>query len=72
MFTVDTHSVLGTYSLIFNSQGGWNKLGGGAKISKSINMEVGINVEGRIFRKKLIYICNKGGNLLPKGKCRGY
>ena len=28
------------------SRGGWNKRGGGAKVAKSINVEVGINVEG--------------------------
>ena len=30
------------YSHLFNSQGGWNKHGGGAKDAKSINVEVGI------------------------------
>ena len=37
--------VLRVYSHLSNSRGGWNKPGGGAKVSKSINMEVGINVE---------------------------
>ena len=38
-----------------NSQGGWNKRGGGAKVAKSINVEVGI------FWKKLVHDCNKRG-----------
>ena len=50
-----------TYSHLSNSQGGWNKRGGGAKFAKSINVEVGINVEGGIFWKKLVYNCNKRG-----------
>ena len=29
-----------------NKHGDWNKRGGGAKVAKSINVEVGINVEG--------------------------
>ena len=48
-------------SLISNSSGGWNKRGRGAKVAKSINVEVGINVEGGIFWKKLVYKCNKQG-----------
>ena len=44
-----------------NKRGGWNKRGGGAKIIKSINMEVEINVEDRIFWKKLVQKCNKRG-----------
>ena len=40
------------YSHLSNSQGGWNKRGGGAKVAKSINVEVGINMEGRIFWRK--------------------
>ena len=36
-----------------------NKRGGGAKVGKSINVEVGINVEGGIFWKKLGHNCNK-------------
>jgi hypothetical protein len=32
-----------------------NKRRGGAKVAKSINVEVGINVEGGIFWKKLVY-----------------
>ena len=38
-----------------------NNRGGGAKVAKSINVEVGINVEGGIFWKKLVYKCNKRG-----------
>ena len=34
------------YSHLSNKSGGWNKRGGGAKFAKSLNMEVGINVEG--------------------------
>ena len=37
------------YSHLSNSRGGWNKRGGGTKVAKSINLEVGINVEGGIF-----------------------
>ena len=37
------------YSHLSNSRGGWNKRRGGAKVAKSINVEVGINVEGGIF-----------------------
>ena len=46
----------------------FNKRGGGAKVAKSLNVEVGINVEGGIFWKKLVYKYNKrgveGGNVL--------
>ena len=41
------------YSHLFNKRGGWNKRGAGAKVAKSLNKVVGINVEGRIFWKKL-------------------
>ena len=37
------------YSHLSNNRGGWNKHGGGAKVEKSIIVEVGINVEGGIF-----------------------
>ena len=40
------------YSHLSNKRGGWNKCGGGAKVTKSLNVEVGINVEGRILLKK--------------------
>ena len=36
-------------SHISNSQGGWNKHGGGAKIPELINEEVEINMEGGIL-----------------------
>ena len=40
------------YSHLSNSRGGWNKRGRGTKVAKSINLEVGINVEGGIFWKQ--------------------
>ena len=40
------------YSYLSNSREGWNKRGGSAKVAKSTNEEVGINVEGGIFWKK--------------------
>ena len=49
------------YSHHSKSRGGWNKRVGGAKVAKSINVEVGINVEGGIFWKKLIHNSNKRG-----------
>ena len=50
------------YSHLFNKRGGWNKRGGGAKVAKSLNAEVGINVEeGGIFCKKLVHKSNKRG-----------
>ena len=50
------------YSHLFNSRGGCNKCGGGAKFPELINKEVGINVEEGIFwRKKLVHKCNKRG-----------
>ena len=50
-----------TNSHIFNKCGGWNKRGGGAKVAKSLNKEVGINVEGGFFWKKLVHNSNKRG-----------
>ena len=38
-----------TYSHLSKKRGAWNKRGGGAKVAKSLNVEVGINVEGGIF-----------------------
>ena len=32
------------YSHLFNKRGGWNKRGGVAKVAKSLNLQVGINV----------------------------
>ena len=52
---------VGTYSHLSNNRGDWNKRRGGAKVAKSIIVEVGINVEGGIFWKKLVYKCNKRG-----------
>ena len=49
------------YSHLSNNRGGWNKRGGSAKVAKLINVEVGINVEGGIFWKKLVHKCNKRG-----------
>ena len=49
------------YSHLFNKRGGWNKRGGGAKVAKLLNVEVGINVEGGIFWKKLVHNSNKRG-----------
>ena len=49
------------YSHLSNSPGGWNKSGGGAKVAKSINVEVGIIMEGGIFWKKLVHKSNKRG-----------
>ena len=40
------------YSHLSNKPGGWNIHGGGAKFTKSLNVEVGINVEGGILQKK--------------------
>ena len=51
-----------TYSHLSNKREGWNKRGGGAKVAKSKNIEVGINVEVIFFFwKKLLYNCNKRG-----------
>ena len=44
-----------------NNRGGWNKRGGIAKVAKSINVEVEINMEGGIYWKKLVHKCNKRG-----------
>ena len=49
------------YSHVSDSRGSWNERGRGAKVAKSINMEVGINVEGGIFWKNQLYKCNKRG-----------
>ena len=49
------------YSHLFNKHGGWNKRGGGAKFAKSLNVEVGINLDGGIFWKKLVHNSNKRG-----------
>ena len=49
------------YSHLFNKRGDWNNRGGGAKVAKSLNVEVGINGEGGIFWKKLVHNSNKRG-----------
>ena len=49
------------YSHLFNKRGAWNKRGGGAKVAKLLNVELGINVEGGIFGKKLVHKSNKRG-----------
>ena len=49
------------YSHLSYKHGGWNKCGGGAKFAKSLNVEVGINVEGGILWKKLMHNSNKQG-----------
>ena len=49
------------YSHLSNSRGGWNKREVGAKVAKSLNVQVGINVEGGIFWKKLAHKSNKRG-----------
>ena len=49
------------YSHLFNKLGAWNKRGGGAKVAKLLNVELGINVEGGIFGKKLVHKSNKRG-----------
>ena len=49
------------YSQLSNKCGGWNKRGGVAEVAKSLNVEIGINVEGGIFWKKLVHIFNKRG-----------
>ncbi len=45
------------YSHLSNKRGGWNKREGGAKVAKSLNVEVGINVEGG----KILEINKRGG-----------
>ena len=43
------------YSHLSNKRGAWKKRGGGAKVAKSLNVELGINEEGGIFGKKLVH-----------------
>ena len=47
------------YSHLFNKHGAWNKRGVGAKVAKSLKVELGINMEGGIFWKKLVHKSNK-------------
>ena len=56
-----TYDYVSTYSHLSNNRGGWNKRGWGAKVAKSVNVEVEINVEGGIFWKKLVHKSNKRG-----------
>ena len=58
---MDIMSAYPVYSHLFNKRGGWNKRGGVAKVAKSLIVEVGINVEGGIFWKKLVHKSNKRG-----------
>ena len=53
--------MIDAYSHLSNNRGGCNKREGSAKVAKSINVEVGINVEGWIFWKKLVHKSNKRG-----------
>ena len=48
-------------SHLFIKRGGWNKRGGGAKVAKSLNVELGINEEGGIFGKNKYIKPNKRG-----------
>ena len=54
-------SLMNLYSHLFNKRGAWNKRGGGAKVAKSLKLELGINEEGGIFGKKLYIKPNKQG-----------
>ena len=49
LLTASTRSY--KYSHLFNKRGAWNKHGRGAKVAKSLNVELGINEEGGIFGK---------------------
>ena len=49
------------YSHFSNKRRGWNKRGGGPKFAKSLNVKVGINVEGGILWKKLMHYSKKRG-----------
>ena len=49
------------YSHPSNKREGWNKRRGGAKVVKSINVEVGIHIKSGIFWKKLVHYCKKRG-----------
>ena len=50
-----------SYSHLSKNCWGWNKSGVRAKAAKSINVDIGINVEVGIFWKKLVHRCNKHG-----------
>ena len=49
------------YDYYSNIREGWNKREGGAKFAKSLNVEVGINMEGGILWKKQMLNFNKRG-----------
>ena len=49
------------YSHLSNKRGGWNKHERVAKFAKSLNLEVGKNVEGGILWKKLMHNSIKQG-----------
>ena len=49
------------YSHLSNKSEGSKNRGGGAKFAKSLNVEVGLNVEGGILWKKLMHNSNKRG-----------
>ena len=50
-----------THSHLSNKRGGRNKRRGGANYAKSLNLEVGKNMEGGILWKKLMHNCNERG-----------
>ena len=55
------HQTMYVLSYVCNSQGGRNKCVMCAKVAKSINVEVGINMEGWILWEKLMHNSNKWG-----------
>ena len=61
MLLIKAFKIVARYSHLFNKRGACNKRGGVAKFAKSLNVEVGINVEGGIFWKKLVHNSNKRG-----------
>ena len=56
MYLIESPNFSCRYSHLFNKRGGWNKRRGGAKVAKSLNMLVEINMEGGIF-EKITLIC---------------
>ena len=55
------------YSHLSNKCGGWNKRGGGVKVVKSLNMEVGKKRGGWDFLEKLVHNSNKQGEINKRG-----
>ena len=55
MSLIQGEALIKGYSHLSNNRGGWNKRRGSAKVAKSVNVEVGINVEGGFFWKKLVH-----------------